>query len=88
MLNAPELTDLRAANPVSLDEARSLADALQLHSRVLSAANEPFAARAARPPGRLQPRSQRWRAADAPSPPLCRLATFGPRPIVRHLFLF
>jgi len=49
MLNAPELTDLRAANPVSLDEARRLADALQLHSRVLSAANEPFAARAARP---------------------------------------
>jgi hypothetical protein len=31
MLNAPELTDLRAANPVSLDEARRLADALQLH---------------------------------------------------------
>src|ERR1700735_4628600 len=27
-------------------------------------------------------------AADAPSPPLCRLATSGPRPIVRHLFLF
>ena len=25
---------------------------------------------------------------DAPSPPPCRLATFGPRPIVRHLFLF
>lgn len=49
MLNAPELTDLRAANPVSLDDARRLTDALHLHSRVLSAGNEPFASRAARP---------------------------------------
>jgi hypothetical protein len=49
MLNAPELTDLRAANPVSLDDARRLADALHLHSRVLSAGNEPIASRAARP---------------------------------------
>jgi hypothetical protein len=49
MLNAPELTDLRAANPVSLDDARRLADTLHLHSRVLSAGNEPFASRAARP---------------------------------------
>jgi hypothetical protein len=49
MLNAPELTELRAANPVSLDDARRLAAGLDLHSRVLSAANEPLTARAAHP---------------------------------------
>jgi hypothetical protein len=36
MLNAPELIELREANPVSLDEARGLADALDLRSRVLA----------------------------------------------------
>jgi hypothetical protein len=35
MLNAPELVELREANPISLDDARRLADALDLYSRVL-----------------------------------------------------
>lgn len=35
MLNTPELTELRGANPVSLDDARRLVDALDLQTRVL-----------------------------------------------------
>jgi hypothetical protein len=37
MLNASELIELRDANPVSLDDARELVDALDLHARVLAA---------------------------------------------------
>jgi hypothetical protein len=51
MLNKPELTELRAANPVLLDDARRLAGALNLQSRVLSARDEPLAPPAA-PPAR------------------------------------
>ena len=49
MLNAPELIELRNANPTSLDDARRLTDALGLHSRLLSAGNEPLTSRVARP---------------------------------------
>jgi hypothetical protein len=37
MLNAAELSELRGANPVSLEDARSLVDELGLRSRVLAA---------------------------------------------------
>ena len=37
MLNAPELVELRRANPVSLDDARGLADELGLPGDVLVA---------------------------------------------------
>jgi hypothetical protein len=40
MLNAPELVELREANPISLDDARRLADSLDLHSRVLMSSAE------------------------------------------------
>jgi hypothetical protein len=36
MLKAPELIELRRANPVSLDDARGLVDTLDLRARVLS----------------------------------------------------
>jgi hypothetical protein len=36
MLNAPELAELRRANPVSLDDARDLAEALDLRPQVLA----------------------------------------------------
>jgi hypothetical protein len=41
MLNASELIELRDANPVSLDEARHLADALDLRSSVFAVRAEP-----------------------------------------------
>jgi hypothetical protein len=41
MLNASELNALREANPVSLDDALRLADALDLRSRVLAVQAEP-----------------------------------------------
>lgn len=37
MLNAPELVELRRVNPVSLDDARRLADELGLPARILAA---------------------------------------------------
>ena len=42
MLNAPELIELRRANPISLADARRLADELDLHSRVLGLPAEPL----------------------------------------------
>ena len=36
MLNAPELLELRAVNPISLEEARRTVDALDLYARVLA----------------------------------------------------
>jgi hypothetical protein len=36
MLNAPDLSDLRLANPVSVDDARELLDALDLRGRIAS----------------------------------------------------
>jgi hypothetical protein len=55
MLNMPELTELRGANPVSLDDAQRFADALGLQTRVLGLASAaPAPARAPRPTrGRL-----------------------------------
>jgi hypothetical protein len=41
MLNGPELLDLRLANPVSLDDARRLADELGLEARALLFRAEP-----------------------------------------------
>jgi hypothetical protein len=52
MLNAPELRELRRANPVSLDEALGLADALDLRVRVLSLADEKLTLQATRRPAR------------------------------------
>jgi hypothetical protein len=53
MLNTPELTELRGANPVSLDEARRLADELDLHTRLLGLADAaPPPARNSRPASR------------------------------------
>ena len=50
MLKAPELVALRAANPVSRDEARRLADAIDLRARLLAVPAEPSAsASVARP---------------------------------------
>lgn len=50
MLNTPELTELRGANPVSLDDARRMVDALDLERRVLGLTSAaPPAARTARP---------------------------------------
>ncbi len=47
MLNAPELIELRLANPVPLAEARRLAHTLELSSRVLTESETvPFTARA------------------------------------------
>jgi hypothetical protein len=43
MLNAPELIALREANPVSLDEAGRLANALDVRSRLLAVRAEPGA---------------------------------------------
>lgn len=43
MLTAPDLIELRDADPVSPEEARRLADELDLHSRVLAASAEPSA---------------------------------------------
>jgi len=43
MLNAPELIELRRSNPVSLDDARRLADSLDLQAQVLSLGDEPLA---------------------------------------------
>jgi hypothetical protein len=40
MLNTPELIELRRANPVSLEDARHLADELDLPSRVIALAAE------------------------------------------------
>jgi hypothetical protein len=52
MLNTPELTELRRANPVSLDDARRVADTLDLRARVVSLRNEQLTPRAARRPAR------------------------------------
>jgi hypothetical protein len=41
MLNAPELTELRRSNPISLDDARRLAESFGLQARVLSLRDEP-----------------------------------------------
>jgi hypothetical protein len=53
MLNTSELADLRAANPISLDDARRLAEELDLHSRVLGLRAAPPAPPAARPARRV-----------------------------------
>lgn len=55
MLNATELTELRAANPISLEEARRHADAVGLHARILGLA-------VADPPASRGPRRARGRA--------------------------
>lgn len=44
MLNSPELIELRDANPVTLDEASRLADALDVRSRLLALRAEPTVA--------------------------------------------
>jgi hypothetical protein len=49
MLNAPELADLRQANPVTLDDARRLADELDLHSRLVGFCALPCTGRRHRP---------------------------------------
>lgn len=52
MLNAPELVELRRANPVALDDAGDLAAELGLHSGLLGLRHTPLTARPARPPRR------------------------------------
>jgi hypothetical protein len=60
MLNAPDLIELRRANPVSLGEARRLADELGLEARVLSSLAE-----AAKPQRKSRPRGLVWVLAAA-----------------------
>ena len=52
MLNAPHLLELRGANPISLEDARRLADSLDLHARVLSLRDEPLTPQTQRRPAR------------------------------------
>jgi hypothetical protein len=60
VLNASELVELRRANPVSLDDARRLADQLGLSDRVLA-----LRAEAARPARKARPRPLVWVLAAA-----------------------
>ena len=60
MLNAPELLELRRANPVSLDDARRIADELDLEARVRTVREE-----APRPKRKARPRPLVWVLAAA-----------------------
>jgi hypothetical protein len=59
MLNTSELVQLRDANPISLDEARHLAEALELYSRVLMPSAEGDERRHTAAPLTFAPRTNR-----------------------------